>query len=482
MELSEEDVLVLAFIAGRVAAHADGDVTGFEIRQKFTRSVDLSRLLDGFIEQVSGGPLDEHYKVTLAGAKLTPLWDALHHAAGVALSFMKRSLEKDPRKQAFEWPELLADVKHLDFGVLKMALPLFGFPLSMWGPNTFRWDRAADILDVLDCSTADDLLALRERQAEALRERQRAEREREQRQVWAEETHAFGAATQPNAGRSPAEERQVSNTAFVIQGHDQAVIDALEDFLRRIGLSVKLWEGSVRDTGLGGSPHNDDVFAAGIEKATVVVALFTPDDYAAPRPGAKTGSPRFQPRPNVILETGWALRASAAKVVIVEVGMTHSISDLDGRNTIRMPSAADDPTAVHMLNKLASRLETIGASIDRTDHRWNDPTRCAALFSPVPTPPTSSGAQAPAPGSEFDGLPDETLTELLKDKLPDDGAFITFAQLDAHARMPAGTAARVGEAAARAADRFDSAKPGGIRLKPKGATRIRDVRNPVRRS
>ncbi|HWB78012.1 MAG TPA: hypothetical protein VG755_23770 [Nannocystaceae bacterium] len=123
MALSEQDIRVLAFMAERVIANADGDVTGFEVRQKFTRSVDLNRLLEaGFINQVSGDPPDEHFKVTLAGAKLTPVWDSLCDAIQVALAFMKRALEQDPRKQSFEWPEISAESKQLEFRVLKTAL------------------------------------------------------------------------------------------------------------------------------------------------------------------------------------------------------------------------------------------------------------------------------------------------------------------------------------------------------------------------
>lgn len=164
-------------------------------------------------------------------------------------------------------------------------------------------------------------------------------------------------------------------TVFVVFGRDEGARDDLYSFIRAVGLSAMTWEHAVSLA--TGSRSTHQIVRVGIESADVVIVLFTPDEIAELRPElGGDGSRRIQPRPNVLLEAGWAFGAYASKTIIVEAGMVHDVSDLGGVNTVRMRDAAS-------LNALASRLEALGCAIDRKDAEWSNVTQYPRLFASV---------------------------------------------------------------------------------------------------
>lgn len=245
-----------------------------------------------------------------------------------------------------------------------------------------------------------------------------------------------------------------SNEVFIVHGHDEAAVDALSDFLRRIGLKPMTW-GHARRRGGPGLKTNHDRVKACIESGGAVVVLFTPDEVAqrAPHLG---GDPQqgYQPRPNVIFEAGWAFGAHREKTVIVQVGeFQHRLSDIDGIQCVRMASSRD-------LNALATELETIGCPVDRSDDSYNDSAKFPALFEQAPRLEPMA-EEKPAEPEEYE---DDTLIEMLKQSFGRYVGFLRFADLDERAVVPKGTSKRLGERAAREAGRLEKAVSGGLTL------------------
>lgn len=178
----------------------------------------------------------------------------------------------------------------------------------------------------------------------------------------------------PSAPR--AGENKMSNTeqnaVFVVHGRDGQTRDALYSWLRTLGAKVLTWEDA--EALKPGVQSNFEIVEQAISVATAVIVLFTPDETVRLRPELDgDDAERYQPRANVLFEAGWAFGAHRSKTIVVEVGMTHHVSDIDGFNNVRMFDAAS-------LNKLATRLETIGCKLNRNDASWMDPSRYPQLF------------------------------------------------------------------------------------------------------
>jgi hypothetical protein len=136
-------------------------------------------------------------------------------------------------------------------------------------------------------------------------------------------------------------------TAFIIHGHDHEARRAVEKFMRSLGVEVVPFHRAP-------SEANDMEqvlykLRAGIEQADVVIALLTPDEQATwhdPVTGAYSGKTLngeslagWQPRPNVILETGLAAGIAKGKTIVVRVGPVRTISDLAGVLMINLEDA-----------------------------------------------------------------------------------------------------------------------------------------------
>lgn len=166
MELTEPDIRILDLVAEHWLTDMK-PISGFDLRQEFGRDVDLSRLLDGgYIELVGRQPQPkDHYTLTKLGAKATAAWDAVRGAIEVVISYMK----KFKKAGMYSFAELDEHFTGSSIVIVFRALEVFGFLLHGTGPNRLDWQRPDDIEDILECTTADDIEALRESQAEGRR-------------------------------------------------------------------------------------------------------------------------------------------------------------------------------------------------------------------------------------------------------------------------------------------------------------------------
>lgn len=132
--------------------------------------------------------------------------------------------------------------------------------------------------------------------------------------------------------------------AFIVHGRDLDARNLLQRLLEKFGLSVDPFERVVEE--LGALPFVSDVVRAGIETADLVVVLFTPDEFALlfnPETGLfdtrDRDSGRWQARPNVIFEAGWAFGARREETIFVTLGDDTSLfSDAAGLHVIRLES------------------------------------------------------------------------------------------------------------------------------------------------
>lgn len=160
---------------------------------------------------------------------------------------------------------------------------------------------------------------------------------------------------------------------WVIYGRNEHFRKIIFRFLRDVGLQPIEFNTAVARSG-SGSPNVIDVVLKEIMNAPAIVCLFTPDDYAELRPELRDDSDDtqldhrkdagFQPRPNVLLETGMALAAMRHQTVIVSEGKMREISDLGGLHEVRW---RDSPEVRH---DLLNRLEAIGCPVDRSGVDW----------------------------------------------------------------------------------------------------------------
>jgi predicted nucleotide-binding protein len=166
-----------------------------------------------------------------------------------------------------------------------------------------------------------------------------------------------------DATSAPRDPRQVA----VAYGRDPQAVETLFDFLKDLGLRPLRWEQLRAMTGKT-TPYTGEIVDAAFAVAQAVVVLFTPDDEARLHPelhGKRepeherelTG----QPRQNVLIEAGMALKTHADRTIIVEIGQLRPISNLAGMNTVRI----GDGSVADRLNEIISRLETADCPVDR---------------------------------------------------------------------------------------------------------------------
>jgi len=199
-----------------------------------------------------------------------------------------------------------------------------------------------------------------------------------------------GQPGQQTATPSTSENRKV----FVIHGRNNAAREALVTFLRAIGLHPLEWSEIVRETGKA-SPYTGEVLEKGFNIAQAVVVLLTPDDEARLKEQFRAADdPAYeadlspQPRPNVLIEAGMALGLHRDRTVIVELGQLRPVSNLFGREVVRMDNSAEQR------NHLAQRLITSGCAANLTGTDWLSNGDFEAAIFPLGQPgATSSGTQ-----------------------------------------------------------------------------------------
>jgi predicted nucleotide-binding protein len=177
----------------------------------------------------------------------------------------------------------------------------------------------------------------------------------------------------------------------VMHGRDRDARGWMFDWLRRVGLEPLEWSELVQLTRKA-TPYNGEAVEAAFSVAQAVVVLLTPDELGSLHPDLSIGEgdradPAGQARLNVILEAGMAFQSHPMKTILVEIGKTREISDLAGRNSIRLDG---DPAR---LNDLANRLDDAGCAVRRTGGDWLDVSglRSLAALQREYVPPKPSG-------------------------------------------------------------------------------------------
>ena len=156
-----------------------------------------------------------------------------------------------------------------------------------------------------------------------------------------------------------------ANDVFLVYGRDKNASRGMKELLRSVQINPVEWEQAVNWTGKG-TPSIFEVIQTAINRVQAVVVLFTPDEHVQLREEWVTASDPdyeknrgFQPRPNVLLETGMAFALYPERTLIVEVGGTRTITDLAGLHTIRFDGSPKSR------NTLLDRLSTAGCSLNR---------------------------------------------------------------------------------------------------------------------
>jgi len=188
---------------------------------------------------------------------------------------------------------------------------------------------------------------------------------------------AAPSATEPPQVRAPSASSAVAagpdterRNVFVVYGRDNEARHAVFDFLRSLGLRPLEWEELVQATGKM-APFLGETVRAGLELATAVVVLLTPEDVVHLHPdlrergdGPAEISDTLQARPNVLLELGMALAAKPAATLILIVGEHRTVTDLGGMSYVTLSS---DPEC---RARIANRLRVAGCAVSPIGTDW----------------------------------------------------------------------------------------------------------------
>lgn len=158
---------------------------------------------------------------------------------------------------------------------------------------------------------------------------------------------------------------------WVIFGRDLTLKDQIFDVLRKVHLRPIEFGRAVRRSG-SASPFVLDVVLGEIRRAPAIVALLSADESAELRPDLQDKALEeehrreagYQPRPNVLLETGMALALMRERTLVVKSGHLRSITDIQGLHELKWDNSAKKRF------DLVTRLEKLGLPVDKEDDDW----------------------------------------------------------------------------------------------------------------
>jgi predicted nucleotide-binding protein len=170
-------------------------------------------------------------------------------------------------------------------------------------------------------------------------------------------------------------EDDVHKRVFVVSGRNDDLTSSVYSLLRSVTLHPYEWEQLVAlaiESGRGGgNPNVFDIVEFGFEISHGAVILFSPDDEVRLSSGYHLGSdPTFelelagQPRPNVLLETGYALRHDRNHTLIVSVGQLRPASDLAGMHMLNLDNS------ISKRKTFVERLRAMGFDLDTSGDHW----------------------------------------------------------------------------------------------------------------
>ncbi len=155
----------------------------------------------------------------------------------------------------------------------------------------------------------------------------------------------------------------------VVHGRDSEVTNTVFEFLRSLDLHPREWEELLSKTS-NATPYTGDLIEKLFEDVQAVVVIFTPDDETRLHPDLQgTNEPDYetrfmcQARPNVLFEAGRAFGLYPNRTVLVEVGDLRPVSDLIGRNTVRLGSEK-------AIKSFVNRLQSAGCAVNTDGVDW----------------------------------------------------------------------------------------------------------------
>lgn len=174
---------------------------------------------------------------------------------------------------------------------------------------------------------------------------------------------------------------------FIVHGRDLSLLDKLGQFLRSVGLIPLSWEEARSLTGKP-TPFTEEVVTSAFSKAQAIIILLSPDERVQLRNELATDGNAdigHQPRPNVIWEMGLAMAMHHERTILLEVGTVRTLSDLAGRNVIRL----DERQGVNVEKRrlLLSALQTAGCKVTTGDSAWERTPAMYPAGAVQPPPP-----------------------------------------------------------------------------------------------
>jgi predicted nucleotide-binding protein len=328
------------------------------------RPVDQARALRAAVDSVEAkgclvqqGYANEYLHLTPRGLLVSKRGADVAALAEALLEYMKRRLASPEggRFKAYTWNELRdAGVVSLDdeYPVAVTVIHVLDMYKGKAGaaPESTAWYVPQDVVDMRALKDIRDIVARAERRA--------VERKAPTGGVDAGVT-LIGATTNPGSGATTMPDPD-KKKVFIIHGRNAKARDQMGIFLRSLGL-VPINFADLRAS-MGGTPTVAEIVEKGMADAQGVVALFTPDEYAAVRPDYRyphdrdEDVARWQARPNVIFEAGIAFGRDRKRVVFVLFGDPRLFTDVAGIHILR---PTNDPRGdrATLRNTLAQGME-----------------------------------------------------------------------------------------------------------------------------
>lgn len=158
---------------------------------------------------------------------------------------------------------------------------------------------------------------------------------------------------------------------FVVHGRDELSRLSIFEFLISIGLSPKNLSGVIGQTGEC-SPYIGQILESAFENAQAIVVLLTGDDkvilqkkYWKPNEEPHEKKYKYQPRPNVIFESGMAFARQPKRTILIQVGdMKPIFSDLHGRHILKLDNSKEKR------REFIDKLQAASCLVDITNDDW----------------------------------------------------------------------------------------------------------------
>ena len=162
-----------------------------------------------------------------------------------------------------------------------------------------------------------------------------------------------------------------SPSLFLIHGRDHDSRDAITELVTAFGIEIITWLEAL--TSLPFDKHDVwSVVRQGLSMAHGAIVILSPDEiswlqpeFRNPKDGPVERGPRFQPRPNVLIELGYALHEWEDRTMQIVVGPTKLPSDRDGKwaLTISGGNLKKEPNAFR--EQFSTMLGSLFLSLER---------------------------------------------------------------------------------------------------------------------